>query len=334
MKKFRLCLLALAISGIWLGAEFVSAKSAADLAIRTLSTKDVEEMMTTLSNWGRWGKDDQIGTLNLITPRKRKQAASEVKEGMSISLARELSEMQTGGSTPFKHKMTATGQNTAGISAADAYSFEYHGFLLTHLDALCHLFHKGRMYNNFTQQEVTETGAKKLSVINMKGGLFTRGILMDMPRHWGTRYLEGTRAIYPEDLDAWEKKAGIKIESGDAILIRTGSWARRMVETEEAVEQKFAGLHASCLPWLKKRDVAIIGSDLATDILPSGIEGFMLPVHWVAIIAMGTPILDNCDLEALSEAANTRKRWSFLLTAAPLAVRGGTGSPINPVATF
>ena len=89
-----------------------------------------------------------------------------------------------------------------------------------------------------------------------------------------------------------EKKAGLKVESGDALLIRTGSWARRLVESEEAIEKNFAGLHASCLPWLKKRDVAIVGSDLATDVFPSGIEGFVLPVHWVVINAMGMPILE------------------------------------------
>jgi len=159
-------------------------------------------------------------------------------------------------------------------------------------------------------------------------------VLMDMPRLWGLKYLKGARAIYPEDLESWEKKAGVEVESGDAVLIRTGRWARRAAEGEWIIEQNSAGLHASCLPWLKKRDVAIVGSDLATDVLPSGVDGFMLPVHWVTIVAMGTPILDNCDFEALSEAASARKRWSFLLTAAPLAVEGGTGSPINPVATF
>lgn len=334
MNKFLLWMVALALSVPWLASEFFSAQPAPMSGARPLGTRDVEEMMKTLSNWGRWGKEDQMGTLNLITPTKRKQAALQVKEGLSISLARELSEAQPGGSTPFKHRMTGTGEKADAISSADSYSFEYHGFLLTHLDALCHLFHNGRMYNNFTQEQVTAKGAKKLAVANMKGGFFTRGVLMDMPRHWGVKYLEGTRAIYPADLEAWEKKAGLKVESGDAILIRTGSWARRLAESEELVEKNFAGLHASCLPWLKKRDVAIIGSDLATDVFPSGIEGFMLPVHWVAIIAMGTPILDNCDLEALSEAASARKRWTFLLTAAPLPVQGGTGSPINPIATF
>jgi kynurenine formamidase len=93
-------------------------------------------------------------------------------------------------------------------------------------------------------------------------------------------------------------------------------------------------LHASCLPWLKKRDVALVGSDLALDVMPSGVEGFELPVHWVCGVAMGLPILDNCDLEKVSQEANARKRWVFLLTVAPLAVEGGTGSPVNPLATY
>jgi kynurenine formamidase len=157
---------------------------------------------------------------------------------------------------------------------------------------------------------------------------------MDMPRLFGVRYLPGTRAIYPEDLEAWERKAGVKVESGDAVLIRTGRWARRELEGPWAIMKNSAGLHASCLPWLKNRDVALVGSDLALDVLPSGVEGFELPVHWVCVVAMGTPILDNCDLEKVSEAAQARKRWVFLLTVAPLAVDGGTGSPVNPLAIY
>jgi kynurenine formamidase len=334
MKRLNLMLPVLMVLELGLMLQFADAQTTLGSSRAKLSTKDVEEMMTTLSNWGRWGKDDELGALNLITPGKRKEAAAQVKEGVSVSLARDLAGDNASGSTPFVHKMTATGQSHESDHASDSYSFDYHGYLLTHLDALCHLFYKGKMYDSFSQELVTDKGAQKLPVIKMKNGLFTRGVLMDIPRLLGVKYLEGTRAIYPEDLEAWEKKAGVKVESGDAIIIRTGSWSRRTVESEQAVEKNFAGLHASCLPWLRKRDVAIIGSDLATDVFPSGIEGFILPVHWVVINAMGMPILDNCDLEALSEAANARKRWSFLLTAAPLAVQGGTGSPINPIATF
>jgi kynurenine formamidase len=303
-------------------------------ASKPRATKEtVEGMIVSLSNWGRWGKDDEMGSLNLITPAKRKQAAALVRDGVSVSLAKDFPE--TGLSqSGFGHKMTSTGESTESTHASDVYSMDYHGLALTHLDALCHLFYKGKMYNGFSQEQVTEKGARRLSVINTKDGFFTRGVLMDMPRLWGVHYLEGSRVIYPENLEAWERKSGVKVESGDVILIRTGRWARQSAEGEQAIMQKAAGLDVSCLPWLKKRNVAIVGSDFATDVLPSGVEGFITPIHLVVITAMGMPILDNCDLEGLSEAANARKRWSFLVTAAPLPVQGGTGSPINPVATF
>jgi kynurenine formamidase len=302
---------------------------------RKLVKEDIENMMVTLSNWDRWGKEDELGTLNLITPKKRRQAAALVKDGVAVSLARNVIKSKIDGSSPFVHKMLKTGLSDDEIgSAGDEYCVAYHGFTQTHMDALCHLFYKGKMYNGFSQREVTEKGAGKLSVLQIKQGVFTRGILMDMPRLFGVKYLKGSRAIYPADLDAWEKKAGVTVTSGDVVLINTGRWLRREAEGEWDIMQNSAGLHASCLPWLKKRDVAIVGSDLALDVLPSGVNGFELPVHWVVVVAMGMPILDNCDFEALSKAANARKRWSFLLTVSPLAVDGGTGSPVNPVAIF
>jgi kynurenine formamidase len=233
--------------------------------------------------------------------------------------------------------MIETGMMPEKKSAADIYSVQYHGFSVTHLDALCHVFYSDKMYNGFSKKEVTDKGAGKLSVINIKNGIFTRGVLMDLPRLFGVEYLKGRRAIYPEDLDAWEKKAGIKVQSGDVILIRTGRWARYKAEGEWDALKDSSGLDASCTPWLKKRDIAVLGSDLASDVMPSGVEGTepdFLPVHLITIVAMGAPILDNCDLEALSEAAAARGRWTFLLTVGPLAVEGGTGSPVNPIATF
>lgn len=306
-----------------------------DSAAKPKLTKvDVEAMMKSLSNWGRWGDDDQLGALNLITPEKRKEAARLVVDGVTVSLAHNAVKTETASSPPFGHKMTALPQKIDITSSADEYRVVYHGFTQTHLDALCHLFYKGRMYNGFSQNEVTERGAAKLSVANIKQGIFTRCVLMDMPKLLGVRFLEGGRAIYPADLEAWEKAAGVKVESGDAVLIRTGRWTRAEVEGNWEPMKNSAGLHVMCLPWLKQRDVAVVGSDLALDVMPSGVEGFELPVHWVVVVAMGMPILDNCDLEAVSKAAESRKRWSFLLTVAPLAVEGGTGSPVNPLAIF
>lgn len=304
-------------------------------AAKKLPKSDVENMMKSLSNWGRWGKDDQLGALNLITPSKRRRAAALVNEGITVSLAADLIHDPRGGAAPFVQRMMSVPKPEDEIaSASDEYRVQYHGFALTHLDALCHLGYRGEMYNGFSQREVTADGAKKLGVGRIKDGIFTRGVLMDLPRLFGVRFLQGAHAIYPRDLDAWESKSGMKVESGDAVLVRTGCWARRRVEGEWDVMKGSAGLHASCLPWLKERDVAVVGSDLTLDVLPSGVDGFELPVHWVSVVAMGMPILDNCDLEQVGEHANDLRRWTFLLTVAPWAVEGGTGSPVNPIATF
>ena len=299
-----------------------------------LTRDDIEGMLTSLSNWGRWGKEDELGAINLITPQKRRQAAALVTEGVAISMARNVAKVAVDSSKPFLHKATVWKAERGISGASDEYSVNYHGYAHTHVDALCHFAYQDRMYNGFSMEEVTEKGAGKDSVIHMKNGIFTRGVLMDIPRLLGKKYLEGSRAIYPEDLDAWEKKAGLKVQSGDAVLIYTGRWARRQAEGEWNIEENSAGLHASCLPWLKQRDAAIVGSDLALDVLPSRVEGVGYPVHLVAIVAMGMPVLDNLEMESLSEQAAARKRWSFLLTVAPLAVEGGTGSPLNPIALF
>jgi kynurenine formamidase len=155
-----------------------------------------------------------------------------------------------------------------------------------------------------------------------------------MPRLKGVESLEPGTPIYPADLEAWEKQAGMKVSSGDVIFIRTGRWALRDAKGPWPASQKSAGLHASCARWLKQRDVAALGSDAASDVMPSGVEGVNQPIHQLVLIAMGMPIFDNCDLEALSQEAARQSRWEFLLTAAPLAVGGGTGSPLNPIATF
>ncbi len=301
----------------------------------TLTKADIDRMMTELSNWGRWGKEDQLGAINLITPAKRKQAAALVKEGVSVSLAHDVEkERAADNSNPFQHTMTLTGANPASQFSLDAYSVNYHGYAHTHLDALCHVFYQGKMYNGFSQEEVTQKGAGRLSIINLKQGVFTRGILIDVARLKSVPYLEPETPIYAEDLEAWEKKAGVKVSSGDVIFIRTGRWARRAAVGPWDVSRHSAGLHASCARWLKERGVAILGSDAASDVVPSRVEGVSLPIHQLVLVALGIHIFDNCDLEAISEAAAKRNRWEFLLTAAPLAVPGGTGSPLNPIATF
>jgi kynurenine formamidase len=322
-------------AGIMFGMAAALMFDSAARAQQKLGSADIDRMITELSNWGRWGKDDQLGALNLITPQKRREAAALVKEGIAVSLAHESNkETELDNPDPYRHTMNSTGADPNGQWASDTVSVLYHGYQHTHMDSLCHIFYKGKMYNGYSQQEVTARGAGKLAISNLKEGIFTRGVLVDLPALKGVPYLDGAVAIYPSDLDAWEKRAGIKIGTGDAVVIYTGRWARRAAKGPWDAEQGTAGLHASCARWLKQRDIAILGSDAASDVLPSGVEGVSHPVHLLTLYAMGVHIFDNCDLEALSAAAAKRKRWTFLLSAAPLPINGGTGSPLNPIATF
>jgi kynurenine formamidase len=295
----------------------------------------MDRYMRELSNWERWGKEDQLGAVNLITPEKRRGAAKLVRKGISVSLARDIEkEKAIDNPHPFEHVMDWSGVSTPNQFSLDTFRVRYHGWAHTHLDSLCHMFYQGKMYNGFSQLEVTDQGARKLGVQVLKNGVFTRGILIDIPRLKGVPYLEPGHAIYPEDLEAWEKKAGVKVGSGDALFLRTGRWARRDVTGAWDVDKDAAGLHVSCTKWFKARDISFLGSDAASEVAPSGVEGLAAPVHQILLIAMGVPIFDNCDLEALGETAAELGQWEFLLTVAPLPVGGGTGSPLNPIATF
>lgn len=294
---------------------------------------DFNRWMTELSNWGRWGKDDQLGALNLVTPEKRKRALTLVREGISVSLARELEkEKAVDNGSPFQHWMDRAGTNNPGYSCADTFKVSYHGMAHTHIDSLCHMFYQGRMYNGYPQTMVTSDGAGQLGVQNLKAGIVSRGVLIDMALLKGVDFLEPGTPIYPEDLDAWERKTGLKVTAGDIVLVRTGRWARRA--RLGPWSGKYAGLHGSCARWLKERDVAVLGSDAASDVLPSGVDEVAMPIHQLCLVAMGTWILDNCDLEAVSLEAKRQGRWEFMLLVAPLAVPGGTGSPVNPIAVF
>ncbi len=316
------------------GLLLFAALATAQTVRAPLTIADLEKWMTELSNWGRWGKADELGTLNLITPAKRLQAARLVKEGFAVSMSHDAEkEKGPDNPRPFVHEMLSTSATPNSSSHSDSFTIAHHGLAHTHLDALCHFFYKGKMYNGFSREEVTEKGAGKLSVYQARKGIFTRAVLMDIPQLKGVPYLDPGTAIYPADLEAWEKKSGSRVEPGDVVLIRTGRWARR-AEKGAWPPAQLAGLDVSCVRWLKARDAAVLGSDAASDVRPSGVEGFAQPVHTLTIVTLGTPILDNCDFEDVSRESLKRKRWSFLITTSPLAVPGATGSALNPIAVF
>jgi kynurenine formamidase len=290
---------------------------------------EFDTLFQQIKNWGRWGADDQLGSVNLITPATRKRAIALAKKGETVSLAHTLlTEKADDNPSPFEHTMLR-GNNM------DRYAIQYHGYAHSHIDALCHILYKDQTYNGYARADVnTDKGCTKLGIQNLKNGLGTRGVLVDIPRLRNLPYLEPGTAIYAEDLEAWEKKSGVTIAPGDALLLRTGRWARRDARGPWNVGQSAAGLHASVAPWLKARGVSLLGSDAAEDVTPSMVEGVALPMHTLMITGLGVNLLDNQDLEALGETAARLNRWAFMLTINPMPVAGGTGFPLNAIAMF
>ena len=298
----------------------------------------VEQWKQELTNWGRWGPDDEIGTLNLITADTRKRAAALVQDGISVSLARDA-ETEEAIDNPRPYRVIPLG------ITADEIRISYHGFMHTHLDFLNHNFiGDGVTYNGYAPDPAVVAahgGHTRNTIHNAKHGIVTRGVLIDMARFKSVPYLEPGTAIYVEDLEAWEAATGVTVSSGDAVVIRTGRWARRAAIGPWDIANEAAGLHASVIPWLRERDIALLGGEAPQDVAPAGIDPAVMadddlgprPLHRFALIYLGMPLFDNLDLEALADLAASLNRWEFLLTAAPLPTRG-TGSPINPIATF
>ncbi|MEP7304140.1 MAG: cyclase family protein [Acidobacteriota bacterium] len=327
MRTLSKCCVAVLLAGMMAGRVSTQTRGSSS---HTVTDADYERWKKDLSNWGRWGKEDEIGALNLITPSKRKQAAALVKEGFAVSLAADTDTIKAiDNPNPYEVTMQGIG--------ADRIAVNYHGITHTHLDSLAHINDRGVFYNGYTPDpaKVAAERHAKNSIHNVKNGIFTRGILIDIPRLKGLPYLEPGTPIYVEDIEAWEKQAGVKVSSGDALFVRTGVWARRKAQGPwlrgRAEGGRSAGLDPSVIPWLKQRDIALLASDHPQYVAPSDRRG---AVHDFALLYLGVHLIDNCDLEALSEAAAARKRWEFLLTAAPLPIPGGTGSPLNPIATF
>jgi kynurenine formamidase len=330
LKKILLTGAALALTSLGLVPKLSRGQNAPKSSQPHLNASDIDKMMSELSNWGRWGNDDQRGALNLITPAKRKQAAALVREGISVSLAHDFSAEKAADNTrPLEFTMTLIQP-----VAMEELKIFYHGLTYAHMDAMCHARYKEKAYNGFGASLTTEKGCAKGGVENLKEGILSRGILIDVPRLKGVPFLDGAVPVLAGDIEAWEQKANVRIGSGDVVLIRTGRWAKRAASGPFNMQGASPGVHVSLLPLLKARDAAVLGTDVGLDVTPPGVDGVVIPTHTVAIVGMGLLIVDNADLEALAETAARLNRWEFMFTAAPLPVVGATGSPLNAIATF
>jgi kynurenine formamidase len=332
----------LAISLIVLGvAGFIPcAQSQSDRRPTIANEEDFRRAMKELSNWGRWGDDDELGAANLITPAKRKQALALAKEGLAISLAHDIAQEKAADAPNILERVLG---NVSPTGSTDTYRYTgtYHGVIHSHLDAVdCHVMSEGKGYNGRSMEDIKAAGGCPKGNINaLKDGVVTRAILFDGTRLPGKAtpqgWLEPGTAIHREDLEAMEKLERVKVSAGDVILLYTGRWKRRAALGPWPNATGFAGYHADVAYFIKERGVSFIGDDGPNDVTPTGLPPAIgIPLHQLALVAMGVSIFDNLDFERAVEQARRLNRYEFLFTAAPLRIEKGTGSPLNPLAIF
>jgi kynurenine formamidase len=302
------------------------------------------EWMDSLSNWGRWGADDQRGTLNLVTSDVTLGATRLVQEGATVSCARAWSyeaASDVNSRRVPQHYMIGSGEafrpgeGPDRQVATDFIGVAFHGQTVTHIDSLAHFFWDGHLYNGASSRLIRMTdGATSHSVANAFQGIVTRGILIDAPWLRGTSVIEPGDGVGLAELELARAVCGIEPEPGDVLLLRTGQLGRRDRVGPLAADAGSSGPLPELLPVLRSRDVAVLGSDTGNDVMPTGYERFSNPVHQVGIVGLGLWILDNAWLDDLAEACRARRRWEFLINILPLRIPNATGSPVNPVVVF
>jgi kynurenine formamidase len=294
-----------------------------------------------VSNWGRWGAEDERGALNLITAEHIQRAATTVTVGRVVGCGH-IDEMPSVLNTepPLHHMLSAGDVAGEGCGiATDFIGLAPHGATTTHIDALCHIFFDGQMYNGRPASLVRSNGAEANSIAALADGVMTRGVLLDIPAVRGEQYIEPEEPVTRRDLAAAAEAAGLEIEPGDAVLVRVGRQARRDaqgLETERdgRGNRRIAGLHRDCLPWLHEHGVALLGSDGGNDALPSPKTRERMPIHVGCLVFMGVHLIDNMNLETLRQACRDHGRAEFFFSVAPLTLARATGSPVNPLAVF
>jgi kynurenine formamidase len=305
-----------------------------------VSAREFGLLFDALSNWGRWGRDDERGALHLLSPEQVTEAAALVREGRSVTLGLPVNTHRAAHNpVPADHHMTMLGDPAAATEhpvqfIKDYVGSDYHNDGHTHIDALCHVAYRGTMYNGRPEDAVTAQGAPVNAIDVLQDGLVGRGVLLDIPRVRGVGWLEPGEHVFTEDLEAAEEDQRVRVGRGDILLVRTGH-ARRLAELGpwNTPEHK-AGLHPTAMEFMAARGVAVLGSDGNNDTAPSSTEGVDFPIHVLAITAMGIHLLDYLQFEDLRVACRQAGRWEFLFMAAPLLIVGGTGSPVNPLAVF
>lgn len=322
----------------------ITAPVSAAPAAPAYSQAQLDRWFTELSNWGRWGKNDQMGTLNFITVQKRLQAIGLARKGVVVSMQKKVPLMpappeQQGNDIPrgvMFYEIHFRTIPPGDIHHNDGYSGEVqrynpHGGY-THVDALCHDSDgKGRIYNGYDlKSSVSETAGCLKNGLGAwpQGGIITRGVLIDMTRLKAPHTAGAPVTV--KDIEAWEKQANVHVSSGDALFVYNPGPAMKNGQPSRG------GFDLSVLPWMKARSVALTSGFYSTPgaAWSGQVAGVWSADHRLVLAAMGMPLLDSPELKPLSEEAARQNRWEFMLIVAPAAVPGGTGQLVNPLAVF
>jgi kynurenine formamidase len=289
----------------------------------------VEGYFKELNNWGRWGDTDQRGTVNLITPAKREAALKLVRTGRTVSLARDI-----GPQPALMYHATFPSNRERADVVLDRFDLVYHGFTITHIDALCHVAWDGQLYNGRPfMQSVTAAGAIWCPIDPLFDGITTRGVLLDVAAGRKDGHVAVGQPVTPRELDAAAARAGVHVEPGDVVVVRSGDEAFRRAHPDWVPRvSPHPGLHLSCLEWFREKDIAAISWDMM-DERPIGYAGFGMGVH-LAIPFLGLALVDNTNPERLAQACREEGRYEFLFTATPIRLVGSTGAPAHPLAIF
>jgi kynurenine formamidase len=312
------------------------------MALTAPSEQELVGWLDAFADHGRWPEPDRgLGTLNHITPAVRLAATASVRDGLVVGCGREIA-IEPGATDvliPPVHRTISTEPQTPEApvvtTASDELGVPAHGVTITHLDSLRHFAVDERGYGGLAAAPLTAADAAAPGGVHeLRDGILTRGVLLDVAALQGRPWLEAGEPILPEDLERAEQAAGTRVGAGDALLLRTG-WSRRRAELGPYPERKQRpGLHAATLPWLRERAVALVASDAAHDVVPSTYTAIPMPIHTIGIVAMGLCLLDGCDFERLADALRERGRATCLFVVAPLVFRNATGSPVNPLAVL
>jgi kynurenine formamidase len=314
----------------------------------SVSVETLRKLALQVRNWGRWGPDDEIGTLNFITPDAIARASRLVTSGKVFALGIPLQREgpQSGTRQRFNpiHSMFRDGgdqpRTPADVEAMEGYGGSDDWIVMplqcaTQWDSLAHIFYEGKMWNGYDATLVTSTGAAKNSIDKTIDRIVGRGVLLDIARWKGVRALEPGYAVTVDDLEGTAAAEGVEIERGDILLVRTGHMTRYLDRNDWHYYDldPFPGVSVYTAPWMYAKEIAAVASDnYAVEVRPSEIIGFRNPFHVCAIPNMGLTLGEIFYLEALAEDCVADGRWTFLLVAPPLPVARAVGTPINPYA--